>query len=220
MHFIRAVLFALSLAASLSHASPTSPMPGKEFIPLRSAQPTQATGAQVEVVEFFMYHCPACNMLEPELANWVKAKGDQILFRRVHLPHTGENDAEARLFLTLEAMGLSEEMHKKVLATWHVERRRLMTDEDNIGWAIKNGIDKDKFIPVYNSTTISARLRNLVRMGNNYEVNGTPTLVVDGRFMTSPQMVATSNKGMPDQNVIAATFQVVDALIASARKIK
>lgn len=218
MHLIRAVLFALSLAATVCHASPTSPMPGKEFAALRAAQPTQAAGKKVEVIEFFMYHCPACNMMEPELAAWVKAKGDQIVFRRIHLPLTGDNDPEAHLFLTLEAMQLSEELHNKVLATWHVERRRLISDADNIDWAVKNGIDKAKFLSVYQSFTIAARLRNLSRLAAGYDVASTPSLVIDGRFLTTPQMVMSSNKGVPNQDVVAATLQVADALIASAAK--
>jgi thiol:disulfide interchange protein DsbA len=220
MHLIRAVLFALSLAATVCHASPTSPVPGADYVKLGAAQPTQATGKKIEVIEFFMYHCPACNMLEPELAAWVKARGDKIVFRRIHMARTGDNDPEAHMFLTLEAMNLSETLHNKLLATWHIEHRRLASDEDNIEWAVKNGIDKAKFLSVYQSFSVSARLRNLNRQAASYQVSSTPSLVVDGRFMTSPQMVASANKGMPNQNVIGATLQVLDALIATAAKDK
>lgn len=165
-----------------------------------------------------MYHCPACNALEPALNDWVKKQGDNIVFRRVHVPHTGASDPEAHLFLTLDALKMEDALHAKVMNTWHVERRRLKDDADNLDWALKNGIDKAQFLEAYNSFSVVTRLRNGGRMATNYQVEGTPTLIVNGRFLTTPSMVDASNPGIPRESVNAATLQVVDALIAASRK--
>jgi thiol:disulfide interchange protein DsbA len=215
---LKLAVAAVALLAGAAFASPTAPRNGAEYTTLKTPQPVQAQGKKVEVIEFFMYHCPACYALEPAMLEWVKKQGDNIVFRRIHLPLTGENDPEAHLFLTLEAMKLEESLHAKILSTWHVERRRLKSDADNLDWAVKNGIDKDKFLAVYNSFSIVTKLKNAGRVAGTYEVTSTPTLIVDGRYSTNPSMVDASNPGIPRQKLDQATLQVLDALVAQARK--
>ena len=216
MRLLKIALVVVGLCAATAFASPTAPRNGAEYTTLKTPQPVQAQGKKVEVIEFFMYHCPACYALEPDMLAWVKKQGDNISFRRIHLPLTGENDPEAHMFLTLEAMKLEEQLHAKILTTWHVERRRLKNDADNIDWAVKNGVDKDKFTAAYNSFAVMTRLKNAGRVAATYEVNSTPTLVVDGRFVTNPTMVDAANPGTPRPQLNAVTLQVLDALVAQA----
>lgn len=217
MRLLKIALVVAGLCAATAFASPTAPRNGAEYTTLKAPQPVQAQGKKVEVIEFFMYHCPACYALEPDMLAWVKKQGDNISFRRIHLPLTGENDPEAHMFLTLEAMKIEEQLHAKILQTWHVERKRLKSDADNIDWAVKNGIDKDKFTATYNSFAVMTRLKNAGRVAGTYEVNSTPTLVVDGRYVTNPSMIDASNPGTPRQQLNAATLQVLDALVEQAR---
>ena len=217
MRLLKIALVVAGLCAATAFASPTAPRNGAEYNTLKTPQPVQVQGNKVEVIEFFMYHCPACYALEPAMLEWVKKQGDNISFRRIHLPLTGENDPEAHMFLTLEAMKLEEQLHAKILTTWHVERKRLKSDADNIDWAVKNGIDKEKFTATYNSFAVMTRLKNAGRVAATYEVTSTPTLVVAGRYITNPTMVDASNPGIPRPQLGAATLQVLDALVAQER---
>ncbi|MYN17160.1 thioredoxin domain-containing protein [Rugamonas sp. FT107W] len=215
---LKLAVAATALLAGAAFASPTAPKNGAEYTTLKTPQPVQAEGKKVEVIEFFMYHCPACYALEPAMLAWVKKQGDGIVFRRIHLPLTGENDPEAHMFLTLEALKLEESLHAKLLTTWHVERRRLKSDADNIDWAVKNGVDKDKYVAAYNSFSVIAKLKSAGRVAGTYEVNSTPTLIVNGRYLTNPSMVDASNPGIPRPQLDQATLQVLDALVAMSRK--
>ncbi|GGC63942.1 thiol:disulfide interchange protein DsbA/DsbL [Undibacterium terreum] len=217
MRIFSIAITALALAASTAFASPASPKDGADYQTLKSPQSSQTVGKKIEVIEFFMYHCPACNELEPALQEWVKKQGDNIVFRRIHVPHTGPADPEAHLFLTLQAMKNEDALHDKIERTWHVEHQRLLTDADNINWAAKNGLDKAKFTEVYNSFAVTTQLRNLARVVAGYQVDSTPTLVVDGRYLTNPAMVDEANPGTPRPTLYKATLQVVDALIAKAK---
>ena len=215
MRSLKLVVAIAGLLAGSAFASPSNPAIGAEYVVLASPQAAQADGKKVEVIEFFMYHCPACNALEPELAAWLKTHADSVSFRRIHLPH-GNIDPEAHLFLTLEAMGKESALHSSVMQAWHVEHRRLKDDADNLDWALKNGLDKAKFLDAYNSFGVTAKLRNLSRIANNYAVNSTPTLVIDGRYQTNPSMVEASNRGLPREDLARVSMQVVDALVAKA----
>lgn len=214
---LAALVTLAALAAGVASASPSTPKNGVEYQTLPSAMPVPS-GKKVEVIEFFMYHCPACNALDPALAEWVKKQGDAIQFRRIHVPRTGAADPEAHLFLALEAMQLDETLHTKVLQTWHVDRQRLKDDADNLAWALKNGLDKTKFLDAYNSFGVTTRLRNLDKVVNNYGVDSTPTLVINGRYVTSPSMIAEKNPELTRTTLDAATFQVVDALVQKAQQ--
>ena len=214
--------FALSviafwLCSSLACATPTQPADGAEYKTLTSPQPVTAAGKKVEVIEFFMYHCPACYQLEPLLLAWVAKQGGNVTFRRIHLPHNGAKDVEAHMFLALEALNLEEGLHAKILNTWHVEHHQLTTDDDNISWAIKNGVDKNKFIDAYYSFSVSSKLNNLMRVAESYLVNSTPTLVIDGRYITGPGLIQESNPGSDPRDLNKATLQVADFLVEKAR---
>jgi thiol:disulfide interchange protein DsbA len=220
MRSLRFALLATALAASTAFASPTDPKSGVEYVTLAQPQPVQATGKKVEVIEFFMYHCPHCNALEPQLEQWVKKQGANIQFKRVHLPFSGPNDPEAHLYLTLDAMGKAEEFQTKVFKAWHVDHLRLNTDAAIIDWVSKNGIDRNKFLDVWNSFGVITKLHRLPQITTDYKVDGVPTLIVDGKYQTSPSIVYNSVKTTSEPVLFQATLQVMDALVAKAAKSK
>ena len=96
-------------------------------------------GKKVEVIEFFMYHCPVCNALEPQLEAWAKQEGDRIQLRRIHIPFRGASDPEAHLFLALEAMGKPDATHGQIFDLVHKQHVNLHEDGAILDWMGKNG---------------------------------------------------------------------------------
>lgn len=209
-------LLIAALSTGNTIASPTNPANGAEFRTLAQAQPTQKVEGKVEVIEFFMYHCPACYAVDASLTAWAKKNENKVNFRRIHLSSGDLRDFEAHLYATLEALQLQDALYGKVLQAWHQEHRRLRSDEENLNWALRNGIDKEKFLSAYNSFGVSMRLKTLARMAENYGVTSTPTIVVNGKYVTEPTMVAQANPNLPRDQVIDSTLQVLDALIAAS----
>jgi thiol:disulfide interchange protein DsbA len=220
MRSLRFALLAASLVASTAFASPTDPKSGVEYVTLAQPQPVQAAGKKVEVIEFFMYHCPHCNALEPQFEQWVKRQGDNIVLKRVHLPFGGPNDPEAHLYLTLEALGKVDQMHAKVFKAIHQERIRMKDDATVIDWVSKNGIDRATFTNAWNSFGVMTKLRRLSQVVDAYKVDGAPTVVIDGKYQTSPATVYNSVKTNNETQLFQATLQVMDALVAKAAKTK
>jgi len=220
MRTLRFALVAAALVAGFANASPTDPKNGAEFTTLASPQPTQTVGKKVEVVEFFAYHCGACNAFEPTLNNWVKKQGDNIVMRRIPLPFQGPSDPEARLFLTLDAMGKLEEYHHRVFRAVHVERKRLLKDDDIIAWATSNGLDKAKFMEAWNSFGVQTKLKRLPQIAEAYKASSTPTVVIDGKYVVSPASVAQANKIQDMGQLMTATGQVLDALVTRSSSSK
>jgi thiol:disulfide interchange protein DsbA len=222
MHFLRAAGLGLllSLTASLAPASPAVPQNGVDYVTLAQPQPVQANGKKVEVIEFFMYHCPVCNALEPLFQDWIKKEGDRIAVRRIHIPSTGPADPEAHLYLTLDALGRLGDMHEKVFKAVHVDRIRLNKDDAIIDWVAKNGIDRAKFLDAWNSFGVTTRLRQLRQVTANYQVDSAPTLIVGGRFLTNPGLLSGQMQGMDREAVFKATLHVADKLVDKAAQPK
>ena len=210
-------IVALCSVAFSAAASPAAPISGVEYQTLATAQPTD-TGKKIEVIEFFAYYCPHCNNLEPLLEAWVKKQGDNIVFKRVHVPRDESVLPQQKLFYTLEAMGLLPQFHKKVFHAMHVERNRLNRDEQVFEWAAANGIDRQKFIDTYRSFGVQAKIKRADGMMDSYKIDSWPTLIVDGRFQASPHLAAAGMQGNPTEAELqAAALQVMDFLVAKAK---
>jgi thiol:disulfide interchange protein DsbA len=221
MRFLQHVLAALSftLVAATAGATPANPQNGVDYRTLDKAQQTDS-GNKVEVTEFFWYSCPHCFAFEPSLADWVKKQGDKIVFKRVPVAFRESFLPEQKLFYTLEAMGKVDELHKKVFHAIHIERQRLDNDAAITSFMVKQGIDKDKFLEVYNSFGVQAKARRATQLQNAYRIDGVPMVAVDGRFLTAPSIVSASIGNQPEPALHAATLQVMDALVARAAKEK
>jgi thiol:disulfide interchange protein DsbA len=173
--------------------------------------PRPDTGKKVEVLEFFMYHCPHCNVLDPVLADWVKKNNDKIVFRRMHMG----DDAQAKAFYTLEAMNaLGNGMHEKIFRAIHVDHNRLNTDAALQDFVVKNGVDKAKYVEAFNSFGVQTKLKRAQQVATQYKLDSVPALVIDGRYTTSP---AVAGHGLTSADAAhKAMFAVVDSLVAKS----
>lgn len=142
------------------------------------------------------------------------------MFKRVPVAFRDSFVPQQKLFYTLEAMGKLEQLHEKVFHTIHVERNRL----DNVNaiseWAVKQGLDKQKFLDVFNSFGIQTMVARATQLQSSHRVEGVPMMAVDGRYLTSPSIVGSSMGRQPEGTLHVATFQVLDWLVARVSKEK
>ncbi|KRB94091.1 thiol:disulfide interchange protein DsbA/DsbL [Noviherbaspirillum sp. Root189] len=219
MRFLKHVLAALtiSLLAAGAQAAPDNPQNGVDYRTLEKPQQTDS-GKKVEVIEFFWYSCPHCNALEPDLAAWVKKQGDNIVFKRVPVAFRDSMVPQQKLYYTLEAMGKLDELHAKVFNVIHVQRKRTDTDAEIAEFVAKNGIDKQKFLEVYNSFGVQSKVKRATQLTQAYQIDGVPLLAIDGRYLTSPSIVSASIGNKPEPVLHAATLQVADWLVSKSKQ--
>ena len=209
LSFLRPVLATMAFVAAASGASAAEFKNGVDFNTVDAARPD--TGKKVEVLEVFMYHCPHCNALDPNLADWVKKQGDKIVFRRMHM---GE-DAQAKAFFTLESMNaLGNGLHEKIFREIHVNRNRLNTDQALLDFVVKNGVDKVKYQEAFNSFGVQTKLKRALQLANQYKLDSAPSIVIDGRYTTSPALAGHGLSSEPA--AFAALFNVMDSLVAKS----
>lgn len=207
-----------SLLAASAGATPDNPQNGKDYVTLDKPQQTEAAAGKVEVTEFFWYSCPHCNTLEPALAEWVKKQGDKIAFKRVPVAFRDSFVPQQRLYYSLEAMGKADEFQAKVFRAIHVERRQLDTEAQIVDFVAKEGLDKQKFLDLYNSFGVDAKVKRAVQLQQAYQIRGVPTLAVDGRYMTAPSIISEGNGRIPEHELQAATTKVLNSLVSMSAK--
>jgi protein dithiol oxidoreductase (disulfide-forming) len=201
-------LLALALAAgSIPAQAQTVPQLGRDYIRLDPPRPV-SSGDKIEVIEFFYYGCPICYELEPTLARWFFNSPDSVVLRRVPALSSENWDNFAKLFYTLEAVGQLARLHWPVYDNFHFDGVKLNEEAVAVAWAGKNGIDKEKFLNTYRSAEIQAKLAVARQMVQNYEIKGVPSIVIDGKFLTSARMAGG----------IRELVQVLDQLVELARK--
>jgi thiol:disulfide interchange protein DsbA len=219
MRFLQHALAALSLTliTATAAASPANPQSGVDYRTLDVAQPTES-GKKVEVTEFFWYSCPHCNAFDPALTAWVKKQGDRISFKRVPVEFRDSFVPQQKLYYTLEAMGKLDELHSKVFYAIHHDRQRLDTDAEIADFVAKQGVDRNKFLDLYNSFGVQAKARRATQLQADYKIDGVPTIAIDGRYETSPSIVSANAGNQSEAASQEATLQVMDALVNKVEK--
>lgn len=205
--FTRALaMFAAALLSWSAFAAPDSAFEGHDFARLKNPQPV-ATGKKIEVLEFFWYRCPHCFQLEPGLDKWLKTLPRDVQVRRVPAVFRDDWMPGAKLYYTLEQMGLLNRLHNKVFNAYHVENLNL-NDPAVLGdWIAKQGGDRKKFETVYNSFSIQSKAMQGARLGTRYGITGVPVFIIDGKYTTSMSMTNSEPR----------LFEVLDQLIDRAR---
>src|SRR5690349_6150086 len=160
---------------------------GKDYRLIKPPQPV-ASGAKIELLEFFWYGCPHCNNLQPSLTAWLKRKPADVEFKRVPAVFQDSWVPLTKAYFTIEAMGLVDKLHHRVFAAIHEQRIHLQDPKVLFDWVGKQGVDAKKFADTYNSFAVQSHTQRAKDMTNNYDIPGTPALVVDGKYLTAPSL--------------------------------
>jgi len=208
----------LTLAFTAPLAAQQPPVAGREYQVVKPAQPT-SSGNKIEVLEFFWYGCPHCAHLQPSLNAWLKRKPADVDFK--HQPAAFQDSwlQLARTYYTIESLALGDKLHGEVFSAIHDKRQldpaTLARDPKSLfDWVAARGVDRQKFVDAYNSFGVQSRTKGTIDLTARYDLAGTPALVIDGRFLTAPSMTLKNDRTVDYDRF----FQVVDQLIAQARK--
>jgi thiol:disulfide interchange protein DsbA len=186
--FTRLMMVAALLAAGAAQAEAQL---GKDYTLLNPPQPT--TTSKIEVLEFFFYECSHCFHLHPFLSKWEKTKASDVEITFVPTMFRDSTEPLAHAYYTLQGMGQIERMDDLIYKAIH---------EQQIG---KNGVDKARFESAYNSFSVASKVTRAKQMLRSYNIQGTPTLIVDGRYVIT---------GLQPED----TIRVLDEVIAMVRK--
>jgi len=177
---------------------------GRDYKELNPAQPTH-TGEKIEVLEFFFYGCSHCFNLHPYLSAWEKKMPKDVELQYVPTIFRDSWEGMARTYYALEAIGQQRRLHDDLFNAWNVNNIDLSDEARISDFVAQHGVDRAKFSAAFNSFTMSSKVARSNQMVRDYGIRGTPTLVVDGKYVIT---------GLEP----ADTIKVLEGVVAKARK--
>lgn len=213
----RRTWMALAGAGCLDLASAQSWQEGTHYLELR--QPVAGPPGKVEVVEFFWYGCGACNAFEPALQDWVKTLPPWVEFRHQHLFLRESSRQHQRLFFTLQAMGVESKFRSAIFAALHQRKLKLETVEQMVQLLQPLGLDAARFRSSWAAFEPGAFSASRIEAANKmaataYQVASVPTLVIGGRYVTTP---VDASERKPEKPVGAAALRLADHFLSTLR---
>ncbi len=194
--FISCISVALVISLSgIAHAQGPKIEEGFDYKVMPVPQPVETKG-KVEVIEFFWYGCPHCYDFEPELNAWLKRQPKDVSFRKVPVAFRDDFMPHSQLFYALEAIGKSDALNDKVMYAMHKENKRLMNENEIADWVASQGVDRNTFLAAYRSFAVISKARAARQMADVYRIDGVPTIVMQGRYVTSPSIAGTKAKSI------------------------
>ena len=187
------------------------PKPGAEFDAV--AQPiTTDVATKIEVMEVFWYGCIHCYQMEAPLNAWVKKLPADVYFKRMPALPRADWAPMAKAFFAMETLGVQEKLHSQLFEAVHKQKTLNPTDEKAaIDWVIKaSGMDKLKVEQAFKSFTINTNLNRAAQIFRSSGATGVPSLIIDGKFITSSTMSGGN----------AEALKVADYIIDNVRKEK
>ncbi len=169
---------------------------GKDFVRVQTPQPPGVPAGKVEVLEFFSYACPHCSAFEPILEAWEKHLPPEVVLRRVPVPFLMNADNFMHAYYALETIGAVDAVQLKIFRAIHIERQRLDTAENIAAFLGKNGVDAAKFLAAFKSFSVATAVSRAKKLTADYQVDSVPTLIVQGRWMTSPSQAGSQERAL------------------------
>ena len=210
------LMLSLSTAGIGTLAMAEAPKIGAQFDAV--AQPIATdNAAKIEVMEIFWYGCIHCYQMDAPLNAWVKKLPSDVYFKRVPgLPNTSWAPM-AKAFYAMETLGVSEKLHTPLFDAINKSKTLNPTDEKAaITWVTaQSGMDKLKVEQAFKSFTINTSLNRAAQIFRASGATGVPSLVIDGKYITSSTMA-----GGNEQALKAADYIIGNVRAEKAKTVK
>jgi predicted DsbA family dithiol-disulfide isomerase len=150
------------------------------------ADPARVRGtpmARVTIVEWSDFQCPFCGAAHPEIRRLLGEMGGKVKLAFKYFPLTNHERAmpAARAAEAAARQGKFWEMHDVLF-----EHQRELEDADLERYAAAIGLDTARFRADLSSPEVQQRIDADRKEGEKLEIQGTPTIYVDGRLLREP----------------------------------
>ena len=211
-----ALALGLALGAVLASAqgAPANYVEGKDYVRLSPALPT-ASKDKVEVVEFFWYGCPHCYRLQKPWEQWLEANGKSVDYRPQPAVLGKSWEIMGRAYHAMVgAGGFDRALHHKFFTAIHEKSLPLQTLDGEEPKALYEFVAAEKgkdyaakFKQEYAGFSMGAKIAKDREIQKAYRLEGTPTIVVAGKYSVNPGTAGSEEAIVP----------IVDFLVKKAQ---
>lgn len=181
---------------------------GTHYIKLPSPVTAETRPGKVEVAEVFSYGCIHCFRAREEITKLQAALPPDAY---LSLVHAAFNPAEAwpmfqRAWYAAQAMGAGTRVHERMFsAVWETREVPLLDAAGNVRkplptlqdaarfYARAAGVKEADFLKTANGAAVDAQMKRADALIKAWRIPGTPSLVVNGRYLVQNDSVSTWN---------------------------
>jgi protein dithiol oxidoreductase (disulfide-forming) len=151
---------------------------------IQPPQPTSSADGRIEIAEVFQYGCGACASFEPYLERWAETKPDHMDLVRVPAVWNALGELHARAFYTAEALGILDKTHAPFFRAFHADGNRLETKDKLRDFFARFDVTAQAFDATFDSFAVHTKVQRAKELVERYGIPETPSVVVDGRYLT------------------------------------
>ncbi|MEO0369632.1 MAG: thiol:disulfide interchange protein DsbA/DsbL [Pseudomonadota bacterium] len=155
----------------------------------------------MEVAELFWYGCGHCYSLEPVLKRWLENKPDNAEFVKVPAIFSKRWEFHAKAHYTMNTLQVEQVVYDSFFQRIHVQRRGINSLSELKSFLEDFEFTAEQVESAFNSFEVDSNLRNAMRITRASGASGVPSIIVDGKYLTSaaqaggaPQMFSVVNK--------------------------
>jgi thiol:disulfide interchange protein DsbA len=179
---LTALLFLLLPLAALAQPMAPGFREGVDYETLAQPIPTYAKG-KIEIAEVFSYACVHCFHFQPEVNKFKQTMAKDVRWEYVPAAFGGHWDVFARAYFAAQILGVQQKTHDAVFNGIFVANKiKTGSPEELADLYASLGADRAKFLEAFNSPEATARLAKAREFGLRSGVQGTPTLIVNGKY--------------------------------------
>lgn len=143
---------------------------------------------EVEIIDFFSFYCGSCYQFQPFGELMKEEFGDS--FKKYHVNFIGPRnmgDVTVRAWAAANILGVSEEVSPLIFRK-HFQQRNISNSVDDLaGVFAAVGVDREAFDNAYNSFPARSQANRMRSAAETFNVRGTPTFIVNGRYRMNAQ---------------------------------
>lgn len=200
LRFLGVVFLVASAAPAAAQSAPDTLRADIDYTVLDPPLPTRAPEGKIEVLEFFNFSCPHCFRMQSVMAQWEKTNKENeitdVALVRQPVVFQSAGGHYARVFHTLESLGIADSLFRKVFNTIHQKRILINSSGRLAAWLDEQKLDGERAAKIYDSFSVNAKLNRDARITEEYGVTSTPHVAVAGKYLISPGGAGSLNRMM------------------------
>jgi len=179
---------------------------GQHYVKLNPPMSTDVAEGKIEVAELFWFGCPHCYSMEPEVVKYKASHPDYVEFKQVPAMLNPSWAADANTFFIADILDPQEKKNLvgKIFDSIHKEKRRLRSPKAVTRFFVEQGYTEKQIEDVKKSMAFQTKLVRAQEFGRGAQANSVPTMIVNGKYRTSPHMAGGNQKVMDVVKMLAA----------------
>lgn len=138
------------------------------------------------ITGYMWYGCGHCYELEKKLVGWLE-ENPHITVQKRPASASRVWERHAKLFYTIESLGLSDKVHDKVFELIHEEGSRMLFDEE---WGLllrqyNPDLTDHKIQKIAESFSVASQIQKDKKAMRDLEIMGVPALVINGELYSA-----------------------------------